>query len=487
MSNSFFKGMLTGLLTAAALMLLTFGAYVLLEKIFWSDEAQNPNYISVTTDTASQNNTAVSGSTNGASNGTNSDGTGAAGDSKTQNTQTAAEQAAVFEQKLNYIIAKIKQNYIEDVDDSVLYDGILDGLMKSLGDNYADYYSPEEFSALMNTTNGEYCGIGVIASQNRETMEIVMLQVLEGSPSEAAGILAGDTLVAVDGTGISNMELDEVVSMIKGPEGTYVKITCSRNGEETEYNLRRSMVESKYVGEIMLEDNIGYIQIIDFYSPTAKQFKKSLDALEEQGMEALIIDLRNNPGGLYTSVCDCLDYMIESGKLLIYDEDKYGNRSSTYSKTDDHFDKPVVILVNGNTASAAEIFSITMQEYGKAKIVGTQTFGKGIVQTLYGIKIDNSAIKMTVSKYYSPNGVCVHKIGVTPDLVVEMDEYGNEIKPDDTTDGQTENTGEDSSQENSNTAEEAQNTPAEGAEPEKRYEAQVAAAINILLEQLGKK
>ena len=481
MSNSFFKGMLTGLLTAAALMLLTFGAYVLVEKIFWNDEPKNPNYIAVNSDSISKNNAA--NQENAAAD--NND--GAAITPSASSGQTAAEQADIFEQKLNYMIAKIKQNYIEDIDDSVLYDGILKGLMESLGDPYAAYYSPEAFQELMNTSNGEYCGIGVIASQNRDTLEITILQVLEGSPAEAAGIQVMDKVTAVEGHDTAGLSLDEVVGLIKGPEGTFVKVTCKREGTETEYNLRRSMVEPKYVGEIMLEDNIGYIQIIDFYATTPKQFKKSLDALEEQGMEGLIIDLRDNPGGLYTSVCDCLDYMIESGKLLIYDEDKYGKQTKSYSKTDDHFDKPVVILVNGNTASAAEIFSITMQEYGKATIVGTQTFGKGIVQNLYGIKVDNSAVKMTVSKYYSPNGVCVHKTGVTPDIVVEMDEYGYEIKHEDENsaeaDGNTDaGAGSEEGTDGSQTSDNS-----EGEEPVQKYEAQVTAAINVLLEKLGKK
>ena len=212
------------------------------------------------------------------------------------------------------------------------------------------------------------------------------------------------------------------MTKIKGLEGTSVNITILRDGEEMTFTVTRARIEVEFVSHKMLDDKIGYILVSEFEETTAVQFSAAIADLEKQGMKGLVVDIRNNPGGLYNIVCDMLDRILPKGSLLVYTEDKYNRKAYEYAETSDTLDIPIAVIVNGNSASASEIFSGALQDYGKAVIVGTQSFGKGIVQSVIPIYYDGSGVKLTSSRYFTPNGVCIHGTGITPDVVVELEE-----------------------------------------------------------------
>lgn len=324
--------------------------------------------------------------------------------------------------KLDTMQGLIDEYYIDKVEEDTLADGLYQGLMFSLGDPYAAYYTKEDFASLMEATNGVYCGIGATVSQDAKTGIITIVKPFVGAPALKAGILPGDVIYKVDGKEVTGVDLTEVVSNMKGEEGTTVVITVLREGEvdPIDFTVERKQVEVPTIESEMLSGKIGYIAVSEFDEITSEQFIKAVDSLEEQGEKGLIIDLRNNGGGLYDTSVAMLERMLPKG-LLVYQEDKYGNKQEEYAKKDDEFKKPLVILVNENTASASEIFAGAIQDYEKGTIVGTKTFGKGIVQSVIPL-YDDSAMKLTVAKYYTPKGRNIHGIGIEPDVSIELDE-----------------------------------------------------------------
>ena len=237
-----------------------------------------------------------------------------------------------------------------------------------------------------------------------------------------AGLRPGDILYKVGDAEVTGMDLTMVVSQIKGEENTKVLISVAREGEEDylEFQVERRTIEIQTVGSAMLEDQIGYISITSFDDVTTDQFMKALDELETQGIKGLIVDLRGNGGGLVSSVCAILDRLLPEG-LIVYTEDKYGNREEETSDAEHYFDKPLAVLVNGNSASASEIFAGAIKDYGIGTLVGTKTYGKGIVQKIYPLH-DGTAVKLTVSKYYTPKGNNIHEIGIEPDVEIDLEE-----------------------------------------------------------------
>lgn len=323
--------------------------------------------------------------------------------------------------KLEAIEELIDKNFYFEDDDQAKQDGIIRGYLEGLDDPYSIYYTQEEYASFMEDTGGEYVGVGVQVSQNADTKIITVVDVFDG-PAKEAGIQADDVITAVNGEDITSQDIDTVVDKIRGVEGTEVTITVYRSsdGKDHDYTMPRRKVENPTVEYKMLEDNIGYIQISSFYEVTGDQFVAAVENLESQGMEGMIIDLRDNGGGLLDIAVDMLDYMLPAGKI-VYTEDKDGNVTSEYNSTDDEqFTKPLAVLVNGYSASASEIFAGAIKDYGIGTLVGENTFGKGIVQRVFPLK-DGSAIKLTIAKYFTPNGNDIHKIGIKPDIEVELD------------------------------------------------------------------
>lgn len=315
----------------------------------------------------------------------------------------------------------IDEYYLNGIDNDKMKDGIYKGMVDSLGDPYTVYYNSEEYKQFTSSSSGTYSGIGVAVSQNVTTGAITIVKTFKKGSGEKEGMKPGDVIYKVEGKKIEGLELSKVVSMIKGEEGTFVKVTVLRDGKEIEFNLERKKLEVDTVNYRMEDRSgkkIGYISVSEFDEVTASQFKSAISELNKEGMEGLVIDLRDNPGGLLDVTCEMLDRMIKKG-LLVYTVDKYGKRVDEDATDSDSFDKPVAILVNGNSASASEVFSGAMKDYKAATLVGTKTFGKGIVQSIVPFG-DGTAMKVTVSKYYTPNGVNIHGTGIEPDVVVEL-------------------------------------------------------------------
>lgn len=350
-------------------------------------------------------------------------------------------------EKMNYIQEIVKEYYLFDEDVELVEDGIYKGLMYGLNDPYSVYYNKEDYQSLMEDTSGEYCGIGAMVSQNRTTGISTVVKVFETAPAFEAGMLPGDIIYKVDDEDVAGMELDLLVTnYIRGEEGSRVKVTVLRGeaNEEVDLDIERRKVEVPTVEHEMMADNIGYIYIMQFDGVTGPQFQAAVDDLEKQGMEKLIIDLRDNPGGLLDAVVEMLAYVLPEDKMdgmLVYTADKdgkgdrffcddgkiqyesdYGQQASGFPKKDGHeIDVPMAVLVNGNSASASEVFTGAIMDYEVGIVVGTQTFGKGIVQSLLPLG-DGTAIKLTTAHYYTPSGFDLHGVGLKPDIEVELDE-----------------------------------------------------------------
>lgn len=321
-------------------------------------------------------------------------------------------------QKMSYINAIVDEYYLFDKSQEDVENGVYAGMMAGLNDPYSVYYTKEEYDSLMESTSGVFCGIGVVIQQNITTGIITVVRAMPGTPGEAAGFESGDIIYAVDGVEVTGEDSSSVVARIKGEEGTEVTVTVYRDGEKIDFTLKRAKIEVQTVEAKMLDNNIGYIQVTEFDDVTAKQYTKAIEDLTNQGMEGLIVDLRDNPGGLLSSVCTMLDEMLPEG-LIVYTEDKNGTREEEYSDDEHQFTKPLAVLINGSSASASEIYAGAIKDYGIGTIIGTQSFGKGIVQRIVELG-DGSALKLTISNYFTPNGNNIHKIGIEPDIVVEL-------------------------------------------------------------------
>lgn len=328
----------------------------------------------------------------------------------------------IFRRKINKLNKYIKSMYLEDVSEDDLVEGAFKGIMASLGDPYSEYYTSEEYSSVMESTNGEYNGIGVVVSKTKENEGLLVRKVYDNTPAMDAGIQENDVILEIDGKDVTEADINVAVGYIKGEDGTTVDITVRRGDEVMDIQVKRSTIERPTVASKMLDNSIGYIKLDEFDGVSTAQFSSALNDLKDKEMKKLVIDIRDNPGGRLDVVCDILDLFVEKDKLLVYTKDKNNKGDEEYTRYDASVkDIPICILVNGNSASASEVFSGVMQDYGLADIVGTQTFGKGIVQKIIDMG-DGSAIKLTVSKYYLPNGENIHGEGITPDYIVDLPE-----------------------------------------------------------------
>ncbi|MCI6676957.1 MAG: S41 family peptidase [Clostridiales bacterium] len=329
--------------------------------------------------------------------------------------------SAKVQTKLNTLEKYVQSGFLFDIDQKKLEEYLYKGYIAGLNDIYSAYYTKEEFEQMNESISGTYYGIGVMVSKDKEG-QISVVRVFENCPGAEAGILPNDRIVKVGDVLVTGMELNEVVKHIKGEEGTKVAITVFResDNEYHEVEVERRNVENPTVTHEMLENQIGYLQITEFDEITVTQFEQAMQDLEQQGMQGLIIDVRNNPGGLLSSVVKILEGILPEGKI-VYTKDKNEQGKTYMSEGKTPFTKPMAVLVNENSASAAEIFSGAIKDYKLGTLIGKTTFGKGIVQTVLPLS-DGSALKMTVSRYYTPSGVCIHETGITPDIEVTLDE-----------------------------------------------------------------
>ncbi len=315
----------------------------------------------------------------------------------------------------------IHKFYLEDTDAETLENGVYSGMIEALGDPYSDYFSAEELKEMEQDVEGIYFGIGAYVGIDTATQLPVVSGVIEGTPAEEAELRDGDLIYMVDDTLTQGMDTSDVVALIRGEENTSVHLTLIRDGEDdyVEVDVTRRKVESPTVSHEMLDNNIAYIQITEFDQVTIDQFAEALAVCKGSDMEGLILDLRSNPGGSLTAVCEIARKILPKG-LIVYTEDKYGEREELTCDGQNEIQVPMVVLINDYSASASEILAGAIQDYQKGVLMGTQTYGKGIVQRIISLS-DGSAVKLTISNYYTPKGRNIHKVGVEPDVIVEFD------------------------------------------------------------------
>ena len=327
-------------------------------------------------------------------------------------------------EKLGMIENMIRERYLheDEVTDEMLEDGMYKGMVESLGDPYSVYYTEKDYSELMDSTSGSFGGVGIVMSQDPDTKDIVAIKVNEDSPADKVGVSADDILIKVNGEDIKGQDLSTVVSKIRGEVGTSVNITVLRGEEELSFDIVRDVIKVTTVTYRMEDEDKkeGYIYISEFDDVTYEQFMDALEDLKGQGMKSLLLDLRSNPGGNLNTVCDICDELLPEGRI-VYVEDKNGKTNEYTSDAGQSYKGPMVVLVDENSASASEILTGALKDYGLAKIVGKKTFGKGIVQSVYPLG-DGTALKLTVEDYFTPNGHNIHGKGIEPDVEVDLDE-----------------------------------------------------------------
>ncbi|MFV0519002.1 MAG: S41 family peptidase [Lachnospirales bacterium] len=336
-------------------------------------------------------------------------------------TNINASSSIDAETKIDYIHTLIDENYIFEYSDDELIDSMIDGYVYGLGDPYSTYFNEEEYKKFMESTEGNYVGIGCSVTADPEDGLITVVVPFEDGPAYKAGIKAGDKIISVNGTEVYGSELDVAVSMMKGEEGTEVTVgvLSAETGEEISYTIVRGQIIIDTVEHKMLDNNVGYIEISAFDEVTTEQFIEAYDELNEKNMESLVLDLRNNPGGLLNVVSDIADILVPEG-TIVYTEDKAGNQE--YIKSDkNQIEIPMVVLVNENSASASEVLAGAIKDYNVGTLVGETTFGKGIVQRLFRLT-DGTAVKLTIAEYFTPSGYALHGKGIEPDFVVDVED-----------------------------------------------------------------
>ena len=342
---------------------------------------------------------------------------------KKQNNKSATEASL---SKLSSLESIIDLYYLDKVDNKKLEEGIYKGLFSGLDDPYSVYYTADEYAKLQEDIDGVFVGMGAYVSQNTETGIIIVTKAFDNSPAKKAGIKDGDIIYKVEDKEVTGEDVDKVVSMIKGKENTKVKLTIYRQSEKKyiDVEITRAKVEVPSIEAKMLnkKKGIAYIQIVEFQENTYKQFASAIEKLKKQGMKSVIFDVRNNPGGRYDIVCQILDDLLPEG-TLVSTKDKYGKEEKQTSDAK-ALNMPMVVIQNENSASASEIFAGAIQDFKAGTIIGTRSFGKGIVQQMWPLN-DGSAIKLTVEKYYTPSGKNIHGKGITPNVEVKASTKGN--------------------------------------------------------------
>lgn len=315
----------------------------------------------------------------------------------------------------------IDKYFLGDVDDEKLEEGAIKGYIEGLGDPYTEYISKEDMDTYLDDTMGNFVGIGIYMIKNTQYDKIQVLSTIKGSPAEKVGIQAGDLIVSVDGVEYKASDMTVASNNIKGEAGTKVVVEILRGAETIKYEITREKVKVNQVEGKVISNNIGYIQFTSFDETTAEDFKAKYEELAKQNIKSLIIDLRNNGGGIVDQALEIADYITDKDSVLLYEVDKNNKETVRKSKNDAIINMPIIILTNENTASASEILAGALKDLGKAKTVGTTTYGKGVIQQILKLN-DGSGIKITIEEYQTPNRNKIHKVGIEPDEKVELPE-----------------------------------------------------------------
>ena len=320
----------------------------------------------------------------------------------------------------------LEDEYLGELDDEQMLEMAVKGYVAGVGDEYTVYYTPEEMDEQYDTAMGNYVGIGIYMVVNYEEGTITVVEPMENSPAAEAGLQEGDLITKVEGEEVTVDNITEISDKIQGEEGTTVNLEITRGEEKIDVEVERRRIEISHINSRMIENDIAYIQVTDFDGGAAEEFRKNYEELKAQGATSLIIDLRDNGGGVVDEAIDMLEMICDKGSTLLIESDKDGNETITKSEEDPIIDVPIVVLVNGNSASASEIFAGALKDYNKATIIGTKTYGKGIIQSLMRLS-DGGGLKVTTEEYCTPNRNKIHEIGIDPDITVELPEEIEEL------------------------------------------------------------
>ena len=332
-----------------------------------------------------------------------------------------SEQTSDIAETLEDYRRIIDKYYLGDVDEEKLKEGAIAGYIKGLDDEYTEYISKEDMADYMADTTGNFVGIGVYMVQDTEANKIMVLSPIKGSPAEKAGLQPGDYIIAVDGVTYTGEQMTEASNKIKGETGTTVKLQIQRKDETLDIELTRENIKVNPVEGEVLENNIGYIEFSSFDDGTAEEFKAKFEELQGKGIKSLIIDLRNNGGGIVDEALEIANYILDKDSVILYEVDKNNNETVEKTTDDPIINMPIVILTNENTASSSEILAGALKDHKKATIVGEKTYGKGVIQRLLTLP-DGSGLKITSEKYLTPNRTEINKVGIEPDEKVELPE-----------------------------------------------------------------
>ena len=336
-------------------------------------------------------------------------------------TVTSSKNISDLSSKLKKYKELIDKYFLGEVDEEKLEESAIKGYFEGLDDPYTEFISKEDMKEYMEDTTGNFVGIGIYMVQDKDLNKIRVLSPIKGSPAEKAGILPGDVIIKVDGVEYSGDDMTVAANKIKGKEGSKVSLELQRNGETKTFEIERISIKVNPVEGKVIQNNIGYIEFTSFDEGTAKDFKEKFEEIQKQGIKSLIIDIRNNGGGIVNEALEIADYILEKDDVILYEVDKNNKEEIEKSKNDPIIKMPIIILTNKNTASSSEILAGALKDHKKAKIVGTTTYGKGVIQQLMTLP-DGSGVKITSEEYLTPNKIKINKIGITPDEVVELPE-----------------------------------------------------------------
>ena len=337
-----------------------------------------------------------------------------------QNIKYISADSTTIGQKIAYYKKFIQENYIYEINEEKMLESAIKGYFEGLGDQYSEYITKEEMQDYMADATGKYVGIGVYITNNTQTNQIVVIMPMKGSPSEEAGIKSGDVILKIDGEEYKGEELSKASNKLKAQEGTKVKLEILRGEERLEIEVERKTIKVNHIESKVLENNIGYIQISTFDDGCYKEFVENYNKIKEQNIKSLIIDLRNNGGGIVEEATNIADMFVNKGEKLLITTEKNNKEEVTKAKKEKEIEIPVVLLVNENTASASEILTAAIKEnLENAKVVGTKTYGKGVIQSIFTLK-DGSGIKLTTNEYYTPKHNTINKVGITPDYEIKL-------------------------------------------------------------------
>ncbi len=337
------------------------------------------------------------------------------------NTSESENQTQNISSALKKYREIIDKYYLGEVNDEKLKEGAIKGYIEGLDDPYTEYISKDDMKDYISETLGNFTGIGIYMVKDTETNRIKVLSTIKNSPAEKVGIKPGDLIISADGVEYTADEMQKAANNIKGEEGTNVKLVVLRDNQTLTFDITREKIKENQVEGKVLSNNIGYIKFTSFDESTAEDFKNEFEELNKKGIKSLIIDLRNNGGGIVDEAIKIADYMTDKGSVLLYEVDKNGKETVKKSENDPIINMPIIVLTNENTASASEILAGALKDLGKAKIVGTKTYGKGVIQQILTLS-DGSGLKITIEEYQTPNKNKINKIGITPDEEVELPE-----------------------------------------------------------------